>query len=62
MSVKHTMPCKTGGLVHTRHDYVADVMTRPVTRSVTASEPHNIVAARSNMPPNKDSEYELIRC
>ncbi len=27
------------------------LMIQPVTRSVTASEPHDIVAARSNTPP-----------
>jgi hypothetical protein len=30
---------------------IAGVMIRPVTRSMTASEPHDIVAARSNTPP-----------
>ncbi len=30
---------------------MAMVMIQPVTGSVTASEPHNIVATRWNMPP-----------
>jgi hypothetical protein len=38
------------------------VMIQPVTGSVTASEPHDIVAAQSNTPPKQDSKHELIRC